>query len=1321
MSRKNRKQAARRVASVPQGGFQLQARHEAAETNAANANHYALADSMSARTGYSPARRRTLRMRSRYEAENNSWLAGMLRTASNHIVGTGPSLQVMTTDREANARLEWAWNHWTGTFPWVEMLKLAVRADWCDGECVGLRLSSGHDPDMDLGVRLYEAEQLSDPWQSPVDHTVEDGVRIDDKTGVPVEYHLLRRHPGDRIAVDTLQGDWMPAADVIHTFRMDRPGQLRGIPRIAPALEDFIKQRRWEIATLRAAENAALQATAIRTNSASVEAASSPGDFLNVQLPDSGATILPEGWDIQNLKPEHPTTNHEAYTRVNLTKTARCLNMPYHVASGTSRDSNFSSANMDLRLAWVGEVKSEQLRFEMQFVRRVVAWFLDSLVTATGKYRGVLDGLPAISDIPYTLTWDPIPTVDELDSAAASADRMATGLSSLSEELGGRGKDASSSIAKAASDLGLAIPNYLSLVRTKLFGMSFAEAAADPSVAASANVAATALNGAQIVSLLQIVSQVVDGRLPAESARSAMKMSFPTLRDEQIDELLTPLEGFTPKVSANGEPVAPVADESTVTAPTGEFGGLNRRQWSNNRKAIRDVLEEMASGQQTEAAARVFLQTVGLTPESIDTLIQDAMDGLVDTPELQASGPQTVDLPATLTLAAAGEAGPRKFDILAYTGGTLPVKGAPLPVIVDLRGMSIPNSVPLLLNHTVSTDTTLGQATEINNDGQQITMQGVITGQSEQCLEVLAQHDKGHKWQASIGAYVVEAEQINPGARVVVNGQEFFGPVIVARRSELRETSVTPMGADSRTMVNLAASAALQVKGSVMTFEDYVKSLGLDPATLTPEATAALQMAFEAMSTPAESVEAAAPAATAATAPAAAPVAVQASADLEKNLQATVQLALTNHRKAISEETRYARQVSEMCAGFPKIEASAIENHWSLEKVELEVMKQRQRGHAPSAHIPSATSRECVIEAALCIAGGMQDIEKRFAEQTLDAAHKEFKSSIGLQDMLHIAASGAGWSGRSVKADMRGMLQAAFSTTSLPGILANVANKFLLEGFMSVEDTWRQICSIRNVSDFKTATSYRLTGAFQYDKVGPGGELKHGSVSEESYTNKAETYGKMFAVTRQDIINDDLGALTDLPRRIGRGAALKLNDVFWTAFLADHATFFTTGRGNYFEGATTNLSIASLTQAETLFLDAVDPDGKPLSIEPSLLLVPNALNTLATSISRDLEIRDTTTSKVFTTGNPHAGKFRPIRSSYLGNASYGNSTTAWYLLADPQSLSMIEVCFLNGQQNPTVETADADFNTLGIQMRGYHDFGVSKQDYRAAVKSKGAA
>jgi phage major head subunit gpT-like protein len=208
------------------------------------------------------------------------------------------------------------------------------------------------------------------------------------------------------------------------------------------------------------------------------------------------------------------------------------------------------------------------------------------------------------------------------------------------------------------------------------------------------------------------------------------------------------------------------------------------------------------------------------------------------------------------------------------------------------------------------------------------------------------------------------------------------------------------------------------------------------------------------------------------------------------------------------------------------------------------------------------------------------------------------------------------------------------------------------------------------------------------------------------------------------LINDDLGALTKIPQGLGRGAALELNTVFWTEFLADHATFFPTDAslGNYMEGAATALSVASLTQGELLFLNQTDPDGEPLGVEPQILLVPNALNVTAASLMSDLEYRDTTASTKFTTGNPHRGKFTPVRSSYLSNATItGYSTTAWYLLANPSDVSMIEVVFLNGQQTPTIEDADADFNTLGVQMRGYFDFGVNKQEYRAAIKSKGAA
>ena len=76
----------------------------------------------------------------------------------------------------------------------------------------------------------------------------------------------------------------------------------------------------------------------------------------------------------------------------------------------------------------------------------------------------------------------------------------------------------------------------------------------------------------------------------------------------------------------------------------------------------------------------------------------------------------------------------------------------------------------------------------------------------------------------------------------------------------------------------------------------------------------------------------------------------------------------------------------------------------------------------------------------------------------------------------------------------------------------------------------------------------------------------------------------------------------------------------------------------------------------------------------------------------------------------------------ISNASFpGASSKAWYLMADPNRLPAIEVAFLNGVDRPTVEKTDADFNTLGIQFRGYIDFGVREQDWRGALKAKGEA
>ncbi|MEX2171724.1 MAG: hypothetical protein WD851_20565, partial [Pirellulales bacterium] len=90
--------------------------------------------------------------------------------------------------------------------------------------------------------------------------------------------------------------------------------------------------------------------------------------------------------------------------------------------------------------------------------------------------------------------------------------------------------------------------------------------------------------------------------------------------------------------------------------------------------------------------------------------------------------------------------------------------------------------------------------------------------------------------------------------------------------------------------------------------------------------------------------------------------------------------------------------------------------------------------------------------------------------------------------------------------------------------------------------------------------------------------------------------------------------------------------------------------------------------------------------------------------------------------NPHQGKYRVEVSRYLANAAYtGNSAKAWYLLADPNDLPVIEVAILNGQESPTIETAEADFSVLGIQLRGVHDFGCSLQDPKGGIRAKGEA
>ncbi|NBB84218.1 MAG: hypothetical protein GVY28_12540 [Alphaproteobacteria bacterium] len=683
--------------------------------------------------------------------------------------------------------------------------------------------------------------------------------------------------------------------------------------------------------------------------------------------------------------------------------------------------------------------------------------------------------------------------------------------------------------------------------------------------------------------------------------------------------------------------------------------------------------------------------------------------------------------------AAAGEGGEAKtprFDMVAYTGGPMRIGAFAYPIAVDLQGLRIPDQRrPIRFGHDAMRGVGHSERVAIEGEGAdaKLVASGLISRDTHEAREVAVAAKRGFPWQASIGASVDRLEFVKAGSSTTVNGRNVNGPAYIARQSTLGEISVVDLGGDQSTSTSIAAHGAgdtthYGAPTMDMKFKQWLEAKGFDAETITDEQKTTLEAAWKAEQDAAKQGDAD-PAKTEPTA----------SAFGDTSLDDTIEAARRENerRRKINATTQQVlAERPDLTDHVGKLAKSAIEAGMTAANYELEILRLNR---APAGHVREDRSRDGrVLEASLCLAGGLQKPEDHFPEQTLDAADREFGSAgLGLGELLLMQAQANGFRGHGTR-NVRGLLEAAFSgnveaagfsTFSLSGILSNVANKFLRQGFDAVESTWREVAAIRNVRDFKQVSSYSLTGGMKYELVGPGGELKHATAGEETYTNQADTYGRMFGVTRRDIINDDLGALTQVPSRLGRGGALKLNEVFWAEFL-DNSSFFSAGNNNYEDGSTTALGIDSLTTAETTFLNQTDPDGNPLGSMPAILLVPNALDVTATNLMDSLQIVSAggSSNRRDPANNPHRGKFRVVRSTYLSSTSLtGNSSKAWYLLANPNDIPVIEAAFLNGRQAPTVESADADFNTLGIQMRGYHDFGVNKQEFRGGVKMKGEA
>ncbi|HRQ75582.1 MAG TPA: phage portal protein [Phycisphaerales bacterium] len=461
-------------AAAPKHGLRIipgvRAKFDSAQTNADNRRHWASADGLSPNAAINPEVRRVLRNRARYEVANNSYAKGIVLTLANDAIGTGPRLQILTDDSEANDRVEHAFERWAQAVDLPEKLRTMRMARAESGEAFAILTNNPHvDSPIKLDVKLIEPDQVTTPNLRMAKSDEVDGI-VFDKYGNPVAYNVLRHHPGDAGAWSHNFGDFdtIPSESMVHYFRADRPGQWRGIPDITPALPLFAQLRRYTLAVIAAAETAADFAAVIYTDAPANGEADPLEPMDMVELEKRLATVLPGGWKLGQVHAEQPATTYAEFKREILNEIARCLNMPFNVAAGNSSGYNYASGRLDHQ-TYFKSIRVEQNHLQTAVLDRILRAWLHEAVLIEGLLPQSMRRVDSF--VPHSWFWDGVEHVDPAKEANAQATRLSNHTTTLATEFARQGRDWEEELKQRAKEVAL----------MKQLGLSPAQAQPDAS------------------------------------------------------------------------------------------------------------------------------------------------------------------------------------------------------------------------------------------------------------------------------------------------------------------------------------------------------------------------------------------------------------------------------------------------------------------------------------------------------------------------------------------------------------------------------------------------------------------------------------------------------------------------------------------------------------------------------------------------------------------------------------------------------------------------------------------------------------------------
>lgn len=288
------------------------------------------------------------------------------------------------------------------------------------------------------------------------------------------------------------------------------------------------------------------------------------------------------------------------------------------------------------------------------------------------------------------------------------------------------------------------------------------------------------------------------------------------------------------------------------------------------------------------------------------------------------------------------------------------------------------------------------------------------------------------------------------------------------------------------------------------------------------------------------------------------------------------------------------------------------------------------------------------------------------------------------------------------------------TTSDFPNLLQYAGGRVLMQAYQRAQSPLRTaLCRVREVPDFRSISVLRLSEPPQLLPVLEGGEITHGAAAEAKEAYRVSTFARLFSLSRNAIINDDLGAFASWAGWIGAAAAeaeaaqlvaLLTANVGVGANLQDGHPLFYASRGNMGTGL---LTVAGVSAGRAALRTTKGLDGiTPVAAEPRYVLVSPDNETYADQVVT--AITPHTAADV----NPFASRLEKLCEPRLSGAP-------WYLFADPANAPVFEVAYLAGNPGPELKTS-LGWETLGVEMRAVLDFGAGLIGWRGAWRSTGA-